>query len=277
MEILPEGWEVLVVGEGASEIPVDETNLVLQAARQVFNLTSVHPTGLRLVLNNSIPLARGLGSSAAAVVGGLVAANVLSGSRLSTDELLNLAGEMDGHPDNVAPALLGGFTITVQEESGVVSLRLDPPKGLVVIAAVPAFPLSTPKAREILPVQVTRRDAVFSLGRAALLVGAVSTGRFDLLQTAMADRLHQPFREHLVPGLGDVFTAALAAGALGVALSGSGPSVIALSDRSEKVASIAGRMRQAFQKHHLAVKVFTLAPDMHGARLVDYPDGGRVC
>ncbi len=277
MEILPEGWEIRVAGEGGPDIPTDESNLVLQAARQVFSRIRVHPTGLRLSLSNKIPPARGLGSSAAAVVGGLVAANALSGSRLSTGELLKLAAKMEGHPDNVAPALLGGLTIAVQEGPEVIALKLEPPAGLIVLAAVPAFPLATRRARQVLPTRVTREDAVFSLGRAALLVGAMTTGRLDLLRTAMADRLHQPFREQLVPGLRDVIAAALDAGALGVALSGSGPSVIALSDRSDKVGVIAGQMRQAFRKHHLEVKIFTLAPDKHGASLIDHQDGGRAC
>ncbi|MBE0466399.1 MAG: homoserine kinase [Candidatus Desulforudis sp.] len=276
LEILPDGVEVRVAGEGASEIPTGDDNLVLRAARRVFNRIRVHPTGLRLSLANAIPPARGLGSSAAAVVGGLVAANALTGNQLSRDELLNLAAELEGHPDNVAPALLGGLTVAVQDGPDVVWLRLDPPRGIIVLVAVPAFPLSTPRAREILPDQVALQDAVFSLGRAALLVGAMSTGRLDLLRTAMHDRLHQPFREQLVPGLRDVFAAALDAGALGVALSGSGPAVVALCSRSEQVTPIAGRIRQAFQKHRLAVKMLSLAPDLHGARVVDR-DGGKVC
>ncbi len=277
MKLVPEGWEVTVQGEGASEIPTDESNLVLQAARRVFGHNRMHPAGLSLRLTNNIPPARGLGSSAAAVVGGLAAANALSGNRLSNTELLNLAGEMDGHLDNVTPALLGGLTVAVQDGAAALGLRLEPPAELIVVTAVPAVNVYTSRARAVLPREIPFQDAVFNLGRVALLVGALSRGRFELLAAAMADRLHQRHRKHLVPGMTDVFEAALDAGALGAALSGSGPTVIAFSDDPEKVSSIAGAMREAFRNYGLPASTLTLVPDREGACIVETANGGTIC
>jgi len=277
MKVVPEGSEVTVQGEGASEIPTDESNLTLRAARRVFDLNRAHPAGLSLRLTNNIPPARGLGSSAAAVVGGLVAANALSGSRLSSSELLNLAGEMDGHLDNVAPALLGGLTVVVPDGTAALGLRLEPPAGLLAVAAVPAVNVYTSRARAVLPREVPFADAVFNLGRVALLVGALTEGRFEFLASAMADRLHQKYREHLVPGLTGVIGAALKAGALGAALSGSGPTVIALTNDPEKAVPIAAGMREALGKLGLSAWTPTLVPDREGACTVETADGGAIC
>ncbi len=277
MGILPEGCQIKVEGEGSGEISIDDSNLVYQAARKVFSRIRVHPTGLYIHLTNEIPLSSGLGSSAAAIVGGMVAANALCGNQLPAQDILNMAAAMEEHPDNVAPALMGGLTVAVEEAEEIVALRVDPPHGLIVHAAVPAFPLATKKSREVLPREVTHRDAVFSIGRASLLIAAMTSGQLGVLRTAMADRLHQPYREQLVPGLRDVMAGALEAGALGVALSGSGPSVIALNDKSEKGNMICSRMRQAFRQHQLEVRIYTLAPDKLGACLIDYQDGGTAC
>ncbi len=277
LKVVPEGLDVTVQGEGALEIPADESNLTLRAARRAFDLHREHPPGLSLRLTNNIPLARGLGSSAAAVVGGLVAANALLGNRLSKTELLRLAGEMDGHLDNVAPALLGGLTVAVPDGAAALALRLEPPAGLLAVAAVPAVNVYTPRARAVLPRDVPFADAVFNLGRVALLVGALTGDRLEFLAPAMADRLHQKYREQLVPGLPGVIEAALEAGALGAALSGSGPTVVALTDDPEKAGAIAAGMRETFAKLGLPAWTPTLAPDREGACTVETAAGGAIC
>lgn len=226
-----------------------EYNMVYQAAQRLFNLVDYHPYGFLLRQKIAIPVARGLGSSSAAIVSGLVGANALYHKMtgkppLSQEQLLRMAVEMEGHPDNVAPALLGGFVVSIMEEGEPKYVRFDPPAGLHAVVAIPEVPMlrkggesKTHAARGVLPSQLSRADAVYNIGRATLLVAALLTGRLDLLEIATKDRLHQPYRESLVPGLRQVFHAALGAGARGVALSGAGPSVIALADdRAEEVA-----------------------------------------
>ena len=181
----------------------------------------------RLVQENSIPPTRGLGGSAAALVGGAVAANDLFGGQIAAPDLLNIVCELDGHPDNAAPALLGGLVIGTHPRRRE-RRRLEP-KDLKVVVAVPDFAVSTTAARRALPQQVPHRDAVFNVGRSGLLLGALATGEYHLLRVAMQDRLHQPYRSHLIPGLADVIEAALANGAYGACLSGSGPTVLAFA------------------------------------------------
>ncbi|HHW44215.1 MAG TPA: homoserine kinase, partial [Desulfotomaculum sp.] len=202
------GLSIEVHGEGAFDIARDESNVVYRAALRLFKQVNCDPGGLRIRLINNIPVARGLGSSASAIVGGLIAANILAGSRLSHRELLSLAAAVEGHPDNVAPAMLGGIIISTLVEGEVRYLKIDPPPGLKVAVAIPDFPLSTRSAREVLPQQVSMADAVFNLGRVALLVAAMQQGRLEFLSTAMEDRLHQPYRSTLVPGMKKVLAAA---------------------------------------------------------------------
>ncbi len=226
--------EIEIEGEGEKTLPRDPSHLAYQAAMAVAarveeSLGRRPVAAFRLRQHNTIPLARGMGSSAAAIVGGAVAANALLGSPLDQQALLDLATEMEGHPDNVAPALLGGLVVCTRTAAGVRWMRLAPPS-LKVVLAVPDYQVSTEEARRRLPARVPFPDAVFNVTRTALLVAALTGGRPDLLDEATQDRLHQPYREHLVPGLNEVFAAARRAGAYGVALSGSGPAVLAFGE-----------------------------------------------
>ncbi len=231
-----------------------ENNMVYQAALKVFERTGYHPYGLYIKEDVGIPVARGMGSSAAAIVGGLVAANALvekmtGRPQLDRDELLRMAVEIEGHPDNVTPAMVGGFTVCCMDEvRGPLHVRFDPPAGLQAVVVMPEVPITgkkTEKSRGVLPTEVSLKDAVYNLNRTALLVAALAQGRVDLLSVATQDRLHQPYRASLVPGLRAVFQAALDAGARGVALSGAGPSVIAFVDRDPEPVVLA--MEGAFQ------------------------------
>ncbi|HZK18268.1 MAG TPA: homoserine kinase, partial [Clostridia bacterium] len=242
-----------VQGEGANEIPRNRSNLVYIAACRVFEKTGYPEQGLRIRIANKIPVTRGLGSSASAIVGGLVGANIISGNKLSIKELLNIAAELEGHPDNVAAALLGGLVITTREDDEIKYIKIDPPKDLHCIVAVPDFALSTRVAREILPQQVTLQDAVFNLSRTASLVAAMIKGDLSSLGYAMDDKLHQSFRSSLIPGMKKVFAAAKLAGARGVCLSGAGPSVIAFAD--ENFSLIARVMRETFWLNDMIAKV----------------------
>lgn len=247
--------DVVIEIEGHGEaLERPENNLVYQAALKVFERLGYQPHGLLIREEVAIPVARGMGSSAAAIVGGLVAANALvvqmSGRPgLSDDELLRMAVEIEGHPDNVTPAMVGGFTVCCMDEvRGPLHVRFDPPRGLRAVVVMPEVPITgkkTEKSRGVLPTEVTLKDAVYNLNRTALLVAALAQGRVDLLSVATQDRLHQPYRASLVPGLRAVFQAALDAGAKGVALSGAGPSVIAFVDQDAEPVVLA--MEAAFQ------------------------------
>lgn len=241
--------DIEIEGEGAATLPRDPSHLAYRAALAVAaraggSARIARPHAFRLRQHNRIPLARGLGSSAAAIVGGAVAANALLGGPLDPQTLLDLTTEIEGHPDNVAPALLGGLVVCARASAGVRWVRLAP-ASMRIVVAVPDYPVSTEDARGLLPAQVPFEDAVFNVSRTALLVAALTGGRADLLAEATEDRLHQPYRERLIPGLRKVFTAARRAGAYGVALSGSGPTVLAFGDAQGIGEAMAGAFREA--------------------------------
>ncbi|MDQ3911845.1 MAG: homoserine kinase [Actinomycetota bacterium] len=256
---------VQVYGTGADLIPRGPEHPAYRAAQFVAELAGEFDVSFHLIQENAIPPARGLGGSAAALVGGAVAANDLLGRSLAAPDLLNLVCELDGHPDNAAPALLGGLVIGTLTPEGVSAVRLEP-KGLKAAVAVPDFAVSTTAARHALPETVAHKDASFNVGRAGLLLGALATGEYELLRIAMQDRLHQPYRSHLIPGLEDVIEIALAKGAYGACLSGSGPTVLAFvpEGRAEKVAAA---MQAAFKAYGVQAKAWALDVDLSGARV----------
>jgi homoserine kinase len=262
MEEMDEGLLVEVEGEGAAEISRLQDNLAVQAAERVFESAGWRPTGLRVVLRNKIPVTRGLGSSSAALVGGLVAANALAGDVLTREELLRVATEMEGHPDNVAPALLGGMVVSGMVRGKLHSVRLQPPEGLRAVVAVPEFELATSLARSVLPERVSREDAIFTSSHVGLLVAAVMNGDVELFGQALEDRFHQPYRERLIPGMRDVMEAAEQAGALGVCLSGAGPTMIAFT--MGQMDAVGEAMAEAFDMHGVECRVMELDVEENG-------------
>ncbi len=242
------GPTITVRGTGAGHIPADENLLAYQGVLAVYRRLRRDVPPLALELENRIPRSGGLGGSAAAVVGGAVAANALEGYPLGPEALLEIATALEGHPDNAAAALYGGLVISVQGRDGLIAKRVAPPPGLVAVLCLPHQAISTKQARAgVLPRQVLLEDAVFNLGRTALLVAAFCSQEWALLREAMDDRLHQPARGRLYPALHPTVEAALAAGAHGAALSGSGSSIIALA--TEREAEIAVAMRAAAEAH----------------------------
>lgn len=221
-------FAITIEGEGADWLPHDESNLVWQAAQRLFETVGRWPGGIAIRQENHIPAGSGMGSSAAAVVAGLVAANALVDGGLSPLQLLELASDIEGHPDNVAPALFGGLTLINQTDNGLHLERIPVPP-LTVVIVLPDFHLPTAQARAALPRTLSRADAIFNIGRMGLLVRALEAGDWDKLRVAMQDRLHQPYRLPLVPGLKEAFAAAHKAGAVAVALSGAGPSLVAFA------------------------------------------------
>lgn len=261
------GLVIEVEGDNADKLPRDEKNLVYRAARRVFERGRRVPEGLRIKLANNIPVGRGLGSSAAAVVGGIIAAGKMCGTNLSMREMLNLACSIEGHPDNIAPALLGGLVIYTSLEGEITWTKIDLPPAIKAVIAIPDFTMNTRDAREALPQLVTMRDAVYNISRAALLVAALQKGDLSILGTAMDDRLHQPYRQGAIPGFKKVISAARLAGARGVALSGAGPTIVALADGNFEL--IAEVMKNTFRECGVGARTMILAPGPVGARALE--------
>lgn len=267
------GSKVIVesTGEGAENIPRGRKNLTWQAVRRFLQEVKREDEfkGAIIRMKNNVPISRGLGSSSTAIVAGLVAANEILGSPLDKNGLLKLATELEGHPDNVAPAIFGGFTVSVMDKGEVQTFSFLPRIKLKLIVAIPDFELSTRLARKVLPKNISMKDAIFNISRASMLIAALTEGREELLPLAFDDALHQPYRKKLVPGMTAVFEAAKSAGALGAAISGAGSCLIAFtSARSQLENKIAAAMVEAFKVHGVNSKAKILDVDRHGAQIL---------
>lgn len=267
------GSKVIVeaTGEGSENIPRGKKNLAWQAVKRFLQEIGRADEfkGAIIRSKNNVPVSRGLGSSSTAIVGGLVAANEILGAPLNRQELLKIATELEGHPDNVAPALFGGFTVSVMDNGEVQTFSFLPRIKLKLIVAVPDFELSTRLARKVLPKNVSMRDAVFNISRASMLISALVEGREDLLPLAFDDAIHQPYRKKLVPGMTEVFEAAKAAGALGAAISGAGSCLIAFTTtRSGLEEKISSAMVEEFKAHGVKSKALILNVDKRGAQIM---------
>ncbi len=263
------GLTIELSGEGQDTIPKDQRNVVWQAICTVFKKIGFECQGAHLKMNNRIPLSRGLGSSAAAIVAGLMAANAVTGMQLTKNDIMDLATTIEGHPDNVAPAIFGGITLSIVEnlaEKHAHCLRFIPPAPLNMIVAVPDFVLSTKAARQVLPEFVPHKDATFNVSRTALLVGALCQGEFSYLKHALDDKLHQPYRRKLITGMDDVFRAAMEHGALGSAISGAGPCLIAFATQNQN--AIGEAMVKAFLSHDIYSYFLVLNIDTDGAKII---------
>lgn len=251
-------------GEGATRLNQIPTNLLIRSFLRLFQLCGQPaPNAVSLLAENGVPPSSGLGSSATAIVGGLMAANSLLSQPLSEADLLKTATELEGHPDNVAPALLGGLVASACCDSEIIVQRFDlPPLTLVIIK--PEVDLPTKVSRAVLPDSVSRADAVFNIGRAVLVTDALRSGNLDLLARVMDDKIHQPYRLKHIPGGEAAFAAAKRYGA--AALSGAGPSLIAFVQPSD--AEQAQRlMMDAFGKAGVGCRAFVTRPSHKGAYL----------
>lgn len=261
---------VAIEGEGASELDSGPDNLMLVAARRLFEAAGRPPPRLRVAMRNAIPLGRGLGSSSAAIVAGLVAANALVGSPCSDEELLGHAVAIEGHGDNVAAALHGGLTLYAASGVSGSAVRLAVPSSLRAVVYIPDQRVPTKQARAVLPETVPRTDALFNVARSALLVAALGCGQLDALRTAMDDRLHQPYRARLFPFAAGLIQAALDAGALGSAVSGAGPAIIALA-REHELPAIEAAFERTARAQGLSGRIVATGVETHGARLLPEP------
>ena len=234
--------------ENGNGIPTGDDNLFVVSARAAADAAAGTLGSYHVTQRSAIPVGRGLGSSAAAIVGGVVAANAIMGEPLDRRTLLRVASEVEGHADNVAAALYGAFTVALPSDDGPVATRIAFPRTWRICLFIPREPLSTETARSVLSDNVSRADAVFNIAHAAALLAAVLRSDGALLSIAMADRLHQPARAHLVTGLTDIMAAARGAGAFGAALSGAGPAVVAFAP-----ARLAARVVAAMEESAHAV------------------------
>jgi homoserine kinase len=258
-----DGVRVSVDGHGAGELPTDASNVVVRGVRLAYETAGRAFPGCAIACVNGIPPSRGLGSSAAAWVGGLVAGNALLGNPLDRGTLLALATRSEGHPDNVAAALHGGLTVSCVTESGVTAIALPVPSALTWVALIPEVTSATAEARAVLPASVPHADAVFNVQRVALLLASLQTELHEALRTALDDRLHQPYRLELFPWMPMIVRAARSAGALGCVLSGAGPSLLAVV--TDDGVAVARAMEKALAEAGIAGSARAFAVDTVGA------------
>jgi homoserine kinase len=259
---------IQVTGAERDRVATDRSNLVYQAFCQLFERLNRPVPPIQIQIELGVPLARGLGSSSTAIVGGLLGANALAGSPFSTEALAVIATEIEGHPDNVVPALLGGCQLATIDDQGKITLcPLAWHGSIVPVVAIPAFEVSTAEARRVLPQHYDRADAIYNSGHLGLLLRALATGNGDWLRTALGDRIHVPYRKTLIPGYDAVVAAAIAAGAYGVTISGAGPTLLALTSADQAIA-VAAAMEQAWTQAGVAVVAAeALAIETQGATI----------
>lgn len=229
IEEIPEGLVINVLNK-ADYIPLDDRNLIYKAMQVIFDEVGYRPTGLRITQNSDIPMTRGLGSSSACIIGGMLGANALSGRKLSYSRIIELAANMEGHPDNVGPAMYGGFCVSLMtdEHTIVHSYKIKPNIKFAVM--IPDYFVATKKSREVLPDCVPFRDAVFNISRASFLQAALISGDISHLSLGVQDKLHQQYRSEYIDGLEEIFKKTYEAGSCGTYLSGSGPTVLSFLD-----------------------------------------------
>lgn len=268
----PSSIDLTVEGDCVGELPEDRSNrfvVALEAGLAELGLGDANEVGWRIRMSNPIPLERGLGSSAAATVAGLVASGALAGRSLDDATILRLATRIEGHPDNVAPALLGGLVASIALEERVEAVRIEPPRDLLVVAWIPERKLPTSEMRRVLPDAVPRMDAIANLARLAVGVAGLAAGQSEVLRLLTEDRLHEPYRAAVYPELPELVAAARAAGALGACLSGAGSTIVAFVAGSDESAAdrVGAAFRTAASRLGQPGRLLALKPARAGARV----------
>ncbi|NQW22052.1 MAG: homoserine kinase [SAR202 cluster bacterium] len=271
VETLSSGESVVEIsGQGEGELGTGRDNLVYRSMEFLFNEADEELPVVRIRCQNDIPLARGMGSSAAAIAGGLVAANAICSHDFTPNDLLEMAATIEGHPDNVAAAIMGGMQLVILDSAAaghsLYTVPINVPPELHAVVFVPDVRIATEDARAVLPEKVPVADAVHNMGRVGLLVAAMATNHPEYLTIATQDRLHQPYRQPLFPAMKVIFKAALDAGALGVFLSGSGSTVLALTQGREM--TVAYEMAEAARQASVEGNVSVTQPTVRGAHIV---------
>jgi homoserine kinase len=260
--------EIKVSGKEAAGVSTDESNLLYKSLAKLYQHIGQEVPNLLIEIKLEVPLARGLGSSATAIIGGLVGANNLAGNPLSTTELMNLAIQIEGHPDNVVPALLGGCQLSVGSANNWQISEISWHNEIIPILAIPNFELSTEEARKVLPVSYSRSDAIFNIAHLGLLIKGLETNNQDFLKMAMEDKIHQPYRETLIKGYDSVKLAAIEAGAYNMVISGAGPTLLALTARNN-AENVVRSMTNAWENEGIIADVRALSLDNQGATILN--------
>jgi len=258
-------FSIKIDGTGEEELPKDTSNLVYKSFCKVFEEIDEIVPEVKLSCTNRIPLTRGMGSSSAALIGGLMSGNAMAGSPLSTSEILNIGAKIEKHPDNVAPALLGGVQIGIYDQEKLITANVPFPEDLRVVLYVPNQVMPTDQARNILAPKVAREDAVYNIGRSALLVQSLVTGDLQNLKYATQDMIHQPQRQKQFFPMKNIIKAAMEAGAFGAFLSGAGSSILAFTKGREY--TIGYEMADAAMKSGLDGDIIFTSPTSKGAYL----------
>jgi homoserine kinase len=259
--------KIIVEGKESHKVGLGDSNLIYRSLLQFYQHIQQTPPHLEITIKLGVPLSRGLGSSATAIVGGLLGANNLAGNPLSQAEIMQMAIAIEGHPDNVVPALLGNCLLSV-EDCGTWQISPIPwHQDIIPIVAIPNFELSTRESRGVLPTEYSRTDAIFNISRMGLLIRALETNNPAWLKTALADKLHQPYRQKLITGYQEVEQAALDAGAYGMVISGAGPTLLALAN-PERVEQVVKSMLEAWNSLGIESQVRSLAINPSGAKVI---------
>ena len=271
------GIEINVINDSESaddmlteHMPMDENSIIYKAVELLYNSIGQTPSELKITVQSQIPIARGLGSSASVIVGGLLAANKLLGKPADEVALLSIAAEVEGHPDNVTPSIVGGLVLTSLEDDGsVVYRKLDWPEEWQITVCIPDYELSTEISRSVLPKEVPMHDAVFNAKRLAMFIQAVNTKDANLMKMALHDRLHQPYRMKLVPGLDKIMeNLKHEENVLGCVLSGAGPAIVVISQKNnlDRIKSI---IKDTWEDMNVKVNIMTLPVETQGAQIIN--------
>lgn len=263
---LADALSIVAQGAEADRVDVNEQNLAYQAFVKVFDRLQRPVPGIELKIDLEVPLARGLGSSATAIVGGILGGNGIAGFPLSQTEMMEMAIAMEGHPDNVVPALIGGCRLAASYGETWEICDIPWHSSIVPVVAIPNFELSTAEARQVLPATYSRADAVFNISHLALLMRGLETGNGQWVKAGLVDRIHQPYRQKLIRGYAEVEQAAMAAGAYGLVISGAGPTLLALVDEG-RASQVVAAMSEAWQMMEIEPIVRILQLDVAGAQI----------
>lgn len=266
VEEIPAGLEIEIKRKQEIEIPTDETNLIYQTMKYFYDEKNLPMPGVRIIQEDFIPMVRGLGSSAACIVGGLLAANELAGRPCDKEEIACMAAKLEGHPDNAAPAIFGDMVVGAMDEARMEHVKISLPEDLVFAIMVPDFPVSTHDAREVLPESYTRSEVVFNVSRACLLVSSLLTGKYENLRMAMEDKIHQPYRSRLIANMDDIFDKSTEYGALASYLSGAGSTLAAVL-RKEEAEAFRERMQGYLETLPNKWTLQLLLPEPSGAKI----------
>jgi homoserine kinase len=254
--------------KGMPEEFCNERNIIYVAMKHCFDKAGYKIKGLEISeLKQDVPVSRGLGSSSTCIVGGLVGANEILGKKFSENELLEMAVEIEGHPDNVAPALLGGMVVAIVDESKTFYDKVDVKNGIKFVSIIPNFRLSTKKARSVIPKEISLKDGVYNVSRAALMVACFSSGKYELLKHACKDAFHQNYRSKLIPGFEEVYNKSYELGALGCYLSGAGPTIMAIINEEDE--RFSNELKEFLRIKGLEWDILELSIDDAGATIIE--------